>query len=331
MRRQVSRPGCAPRMHCTPSTEAWKRRLSVITVRTPEPSFDAMINRWSLYQALSCRDVGTRRGLSEQRCVRLSGSTAGCHGLAVRRARARARAHHPRRGTPVRRGGRAALVASAGRARRAHAILRRSRLVAVCRRALRASHRRRDRAGRASGVHHDAPAARRRARVVRSAAAERRAAGECVRALRAGAAPRVHVRSAWPAADRDRRLERRHESRRRRGTRRERLAGVVPDRDVARFCMYCRCSRRCACGGGASRDRADAYAAAVEQHGWDGEWYRRAYFDDGTPLGSKRKRRMPNRLDRAKLECHRGRWRSPSDSEPRCDPSRRTSCARTNA
>ncbi|MCC6770199.1 MAG: cyclic beta 1-2 glucan synthetase [Gemmatimonadaceae bacterium] len=32
--------------------------------------------------------------------------------------------------------------------------------------------------------------------------------------------------------------------------------------------------------------RADAYAAAVEAHGWDGEWYRRAYFDDGTPLGS---------------------------------------------
>lgn len=26
--------------------------------------------------------------------------------------------------------------------------------------------------------------------------------------------------------------------------------------------------------------------AAVEHHGWDGNWYRRAYFDDGTPLGS---------------------------------------------
>ncbi|MBF0503014.1 MAG: cyclic beta 1-2 glucan synthetase, partial [Candidatus Riflebacteria bacterium] len=25
----------------------------------------------------------------------------------------------------------------------------------------------------------------------------------------------------------------------------------------------------------------------IEQHGWDGEWYRRAYFDDGLPLGSK--------------------------------------------
>jgi cellobiose phosphorylase len=24
----------------------------------------------------------------------------------------------------------------------------------------------------------------------------------------------------------------------------------------------------------------------IEQHGWDGEWYRRAYFDNGTPLGS---------------------------------------------
>jgi cyclic beta-1,2-glucan synthetase len=34
------------------------------------------------------------------------------------------------------------------------------------------------------------------------------------------------------------------------------------------------------------RQRAHAYAAAVEEHGWDGAWYRRAYFDDGTPLGS---------------------------------------------
>ncbi len=24
----------------------------------------------------------------------------------------------------------------------------------------------------------------------------------------------------------------------------------------------------------------------IDEHGWDGEWYRRAYFDDGTPLGS---------------------------------------------
>jgi cyclic beta-1,2-glucan synthetase len=34
------------------------------------------------------------------------------------------------------------------------------------------------------------------------------------------------------------------------------------------------------------RALATRYATAVEEHGWDGAWYRRAYFDDGTPLGS---------------------------------------------
>ncbi|MEX2180522.1 MAG: glucoamylase family protein [Gemmatimonadaceae bacterium] len=34
------------------------------------------------------------------------------------------------------------------------------------------------------------------------------------------------------------------------------------------------------------RTRADGYAGAVESDGWDGAWYRRAFYDDGTPLGS---------------------------------------------
>ncbi len=34
------------------------------------------------------------------------------------------------------------------------------------------------------------------------------------------------------------------------------------------------------------RARSQAYASAVEQSAWDGDWYRRAYYDDGTPLGS---------------------------------------------
>ena len=37
-------------------------------------------------------------------------------------------------------------------------------------------------------------------------------------------------------------------------------------------------------------ERCESEAAGlrrnVERHGWDGEWYRRAYFDDGSPLGS---------------------------------------------
>ena len=44
-------------------------------------------------------------------------------------------------------------------------------------------------------------------------------------------------------------------------------------------------------GGDASmtsqwRREAAALRAAVEQAGWDGDWYLRAYFDDGSPLGS---------------------------------------------
>ena len=34
------------------------------------------------------------------------------------------------------------------------------------------------------------------------------------------------------------------------------------------------------------RERAEALRQALEEHAWDGGWYRRAYFDDGTPLGS---------------------------------------------
>jgi cyclic beta-1,2-glucan synthetase len=34
------------------------------------------------------------------------------------------------------------------------------------------------------------------------------------------------------------------------------------------------------------REQAERLRNAVEEHGWDGHWYRRAYFDDGTPLGS---------------------------------------------
>jgi cellobiose phosphorylase len=33
-------------------------------------------------------------------------------------------------------------------------------------------------------------------------------------------------------------------------------------------------------------DHASRLATSIERHGWDGSWYRRAYFDDGTPLGS---------------------------------------------
>jgi cyclic beta-1,2-glucan synthetase len=34
------------------------------------------------------------------------------------------------------------------------------------------------------------------------------------------------------------------------------------------------------------QERAKTVQIALEEHGWDGKWYRRGYYDDGTPLGS---------------------------------------------
>ena len=34
------------------------------------------------------------------------------------------------------------------------------------------------------------------------------------------------------------------------------------------------------------REHMESLRKALEQNGWDGDWYRRCYFDDGTPLGS---------------------------------------------
>jgi cellobiose phosphorylase len=38
------------------------------------------------------------------------------------------------------------------------------------------------------------------------------------------------------------------------------------------------------------RDHAGKLRQSLEANGWDGDWYLRAYFDDGTPLGSARNR-----------------------------------------
>ncbi len=48
------------------------------------------------------------------------------------------------------------------------------------------------------------------------------------------------------------------------------IAGMHDDQDFAAHC----------------REEAEKLRASIEANGWDGAWYRRAYFDDGTPLGS---------------------------------------------
>jgi cyclic beta-1,2-glucan synthetase len=61
------------------------------------------------------------------------------------------------------------------------------------------------------------------------------------------------------------------------------------------------------------RQMAVDYAAAVEQSAWDGQWYLRAFFDDGTPLGS-------HTSDEAKIDALPQAWSVLSDAG---DPARR--------
>ena len=86
------------------------------------------------------------------------------------------------------------------------------------------------------------------------------------------------------------------------GPRRERLARLVPAATCStRFAPLARGARRRRRAPRAGATQRSGWRGALEAHGWDGEWYRRAYFDDGTPLGSAAQRRMPDRLDRAEL------------------------------
>ncbi len=52
------------------------------------------------------------------------------------------------------------------------------------------------------------------------------------------------------------------------------------------------------------RLHVSALKAALEREAWDGEWYRRAYFDDGTPARLRHEHGVPHRFDRAILGSH---------------------------
>ena len=55
---------------------------------------------------------------------------------------------------------------------------------------------------------------------------------------------------------------------------------------LSRFAAIERAPRSGRRGGGATGQRAESLRQALESAGWDGAWYRRAYYDDGEPLGA---------------------------------------------
>jgi len=54
---------------------------------------------------------------------------------------------------------------------------------------------------------------------------------------------------------------------------------------LAAFAPYCD-ARNESTRGGQYREHLESLRKALAESGWDGDWYRRAFFDDGTPLGS---------------------------------------------
>ena len=170
-----------------------------------------------------------------------------------------ARASAARRGPAVRRRRRPALVDAAVRTRGAHPHLRRPDVARLRHRTLCRDDGRRRGAGRAPAVPRRPGARRRRARRLLPAHARGRER-IALRALRPRARPESRRRRARPAADRHRRLERRHEPGRRAGPGGERLARLVPARDAGgvRAARRRRAAKRRAPRTGSRTPRASA-------------------------------------------------------------------------
>jgi cyclic beta-1,2-glucan synthetase len=266
------------------SVAAWERRLSVIRVRTPEPSFDAMLNRWTLYQALACR-MWARSALYQ---------SSGAYGFRdqlqdvmalVYAEPALARAHllraaarqflegdvqhwwHPQSGRGVRTGFSDDLAW----------------LPYVVDHYVRVT-------GDRSVLDEPVPFLRMRALEPGQheiydlpEVTEERASlyQHCVRALRRACTTGVHGLPLIGTGDWNDGMSR---------------VGVEGRGESVWLAWFLAATLRSFAPHAESRGDeatatefrrlASAYVAAAEAHGWDGEWYRRAYYDDGTPLGS---------------------------------------------
>jgi cyclic beta-1,2-glucan synthetase len=266
------------------TVDEWRRRLSVIQVRTPEPAFDAMINQWSLYQALACRmwarsalyqssgAYGFRDQLQDTMAfVYAEPAVAREH---ILRAAARQFVEgdvqhwwHPHSGRGVR------TRFSDDLAWLPYVVDHYVRVT-----------------GDASVLDEQVPFLTMRPLRphehelydLPQVTEERASVYEhCLRALRQACTTGTHGLPLIGIGDWNDGMNRvgvhgRGES--------VWLAWFLTA-TIRRFVEHVDRRGDTAMALGL-RARADAYAAAVEREGWDGAWYRRAYFDDGTPLGS---------------------------------------------
>ncbi len=307
----------AARAAISATVDRWKQRLSVLTVSTPEPAFDAMINHWTLYQALSCR-IWARSALYQssgaygfrdqlQDLLALVHAEPALAREQILRAAARQFVEgdvqhwwHPQSGRGVRTRFSDDLVW----------------LPYVVDQYVRLT-------GDRTVLDEPAPFLTMRALEPQEhevydlpqVASEQASVYEhCLRALRKACTSGEHGLPLIGIGDWND------------GMNRVGAAGRGESVWLAWFLVTTlrafavqMDTRGDSAGAADLRARADAYLAAIETHGWDGKWYRRAYFDDGSPLGTAT-------ADECRIDAIAQSWSVISDAG---DPARQAEAMRS--